>query len=114
MVLVSLLAGVAQIVSAQNGYPIQQGQYITDFAHLLSSSATGLVKSALAEMKQSKGNEAVSVTIPSIHDYSTGDSSIESFATHLFNTWRLGNAQTNRGVMILVAVQDRKVRIEIG
>jgi uncharacterized protein len=54
------------------------------------------------------------VTIDSISDYHTGDETIESFATHLFNTWGIGDSQRNDGVLILIAVKDRKVRIEVG
>ncbi|WP_254889581.1 TPM domain-containing protein, partial [Cronobacter sakazakii] len=39
---------------------------------------------------------------------------LERFATRTFNTWRLGNAQRNDGVLILVAWHDRLVRIETG
>ncbi|CCJ89645.1 FIG00554258: hypothetical protein [Cronobacter turicensis 564] len=39
---------------------------------------------------------------------------LENFATRTFNTWRLGNAQRNDGVLILVAWHDRQVRIETG
>lgn len=47
-------------------------------------------------------------------DYDTGDKSIESFANRLFDTWRIGDRATNKGVLLLVAVKDRKVRIELG
>ncbi|ELY2495386.1 TPM domain-containing protein [Cronobacter muytjensii] len=39
---------------------------------------------------------------------------LESAATRVFNTWRLGNARRNDGVLILVAWEDRNVRIEVG
>ncbi|AUP76978.1 hypothetical protein CWS02_21515 [Enterobacter sp. EA-1] len=39
---------------------------------------------------------------------------IEQFAYQVFNHWRLGNAQRNDGVLLLVAWQDRHVRIEVG
>ena len=41
-------------------------------------------------------------------------SSIEAYATQLFNTWRLGRADKNNGVLLLVAPNERKVRIEVG
>jgi uncharacterized membrane protein YgcG len=39
---------------------------------------------------------------------------IESFATNLFNTWGIGDREKSNGFMILVAVHDRRVRIELG
>ncbi len=47
-------------------------------------------------------------------DYNTPDTSIESFATHLFNRWGIGDRATNRGIMLVVARSDRKVRLELG
>ena len=38
----------------------------------------------------------------------------ESYATSLFNHWKIGNRKENDGVMLLVAKADRKVRIELG
>src|SRR5207248_6758350 len=34
--------------------------------------------------------------------------------THLFNHWGIGDSATNKGVMLLVAKNDRKVRLEVG
>jgi hypothetical protein len=39
---------------------------------------------------------------------------IESFATNLFNAWGIGDAERNDGVLLLVARDDRLVRIELG
>ena len=66
-----------------------------------------------ADLKHDTGVEAVVVTIDSIGDYDTGDETIESFATNLFNTWGIGDRERNDGVLILVAVKDRGVRVEI-
>jgi uncharacterized protein len=68
----------------------------------------------LQQLRRDTGKEFVVVTITSIDQYTTNDQTIESFATHLFNTWSLGDRQRNDGVMLLVAVNDRRVRIELG
>lgn len=39
---------------------------------------------------------------------------IEAFANRTFNDWGIGDAKTNRGLLILVARDDRQVRIEVG
>ena len=59
------------------------------------------------------GIEMVVVTINSIKDYNTGDSTIESFAKNLGNTWGVGHKKTNDGVVMLVAVRDRKSWISL-
>ncbi|MET0864807.1 MAG: TPM domain-containing protein [Nakamurella sp.] len=45
---------------------------------------------------------------------STGTSSIESYATGLFNSWGVGKAGVDNGVLVLVAFDDRAMRIEVG
>lgn len=39
---------------------------------------------------------------------------VEAFVTNLFNSWGIGDRQRNDGVLLLVATNDRKVRIEVG
>ncbi len=111
--LVTILSGVLPRY-AQSGYPTRVDPYVNDFASLLTSDHTASLRSLFSELKSDNGVEIVLVTIDSIHDYATGDTSIESFATNLFNTWGLGNAQKNDGVLVLVAWKDRAVRIEVG
>src|SRR5262249_55501437 len=45
---------------------------------------------------------------------STDSDSIEDYAVELFKQWGLGTSKTNRGVLILLAVKDRKYRTEVG
>jgi uncharacterized protein len=47
-------------------------------------------------------------------DYQGTEKSIEKFATALFNTWGIGKKDKNNGVLFLVAVKNRKVRIALG
>lgn len=44
----------------------------------------------------------------------TGDLSTEDYAYRLFNHWQIGKADNNNGVLLLVAIDDRKARIEVG
>jgi uncharacterized protein len=113
VLLVALLPGVLP-VEAQSGYPARADPYVNDFASLLTTEHTTSLRSLFSELKTDNGVEIVVVTLDSIHDYATGDASIESFGTNLFNTWGIGTAQKNDGVLILVAWKDREVRIEVG
>src|SRR5262249_38805394 len=72
------------------------------------------IRTALAKLRDDAGVHTVVVTIRSIHGYGTGDQTVESFATNLFNGWGIGDRVRNDGVLILVSVKDRKVRIELG
>jgi uncharacterized protein len=102
----------AGAVSAQS-YPVRIATYVNDYAGVLSDDTTAELNRLLAGA-DANGVEMAVVTIRRIADYNTGDTTIESFATRLFNTWGLGDAATNRGVLLLVALDDRKVRLELG
>ena len=113
-VLLLVMAAGGPATYAQGGYPEPVDPYVNDFARLLTPEHASAIRSLFSDLKRDTGIEAVVVTIGSIHDYPTGDATIESFATNLFNTWGVGDKAKNNGVMILVAVNDRKVRIEVG
>jgi uncharacterized protein len=117
-----LLAAVLGMVGAAHvpadaphtGYPAHTSDYVNDFAGVLSSSDRQAIAYDFKRLEVQTGIEAVVVTIDSIRDYDTPDTDIEAFATHLFNDWGIGHKRTNDGVLFLVAVRDRKARIELG
>jgi uncharacterized protein len=113
VLVITIVLGASPVV-AQNGYPKRTDPYVNDFASLLTDEHTTSLRSLFSELKTDNGVEIVVVTIDSINDYGTGDKSIETFATNLFNTWGIGDGQKNDGVLILVAWKDRAVRIEVG
>jgi uncharacterized membrane protein YgcG len=112
VVVVALLA--SGVVSAQVGYPLPIDKYVNDYAVVLERKHKDDLNAKLADLDKRTGIEATVLTIVSIHDYDTGDATIESFATNLFNTWGIGDRDRNDGLLILVAVRDRQVRIEVG
>jgi uncharacterized protein len=114
LVVSALLLAGALPARAQNSYPDRIDPYINDYAKVISAEDAGNIRQVLSDLKSSKGVELVVVTVNSIDDYDTGDTTIESFATHLFNTWGIGDAQRNDGLMLLVAIKDHKLRIELG
>lgn len=113
--LVTLLLLWPAFVPAQTAtYPTREDLAINDYANLLTPQDANEVRGILADLQTGYDIEATVLTIGSITDYGTGDSSIDSFATNLFNSWGIGSAERNDGVLILVAVEDREVRIELG
>jgi uncharacterized protein len=111
---IMLMALIGFVAQAQSRYPKAKDLYINDFAGILNASDTISIRTALAKLRGEAGVQGVVVTIPSIQIYKTSDRTIESFATNLFNDWGIGDRERNDGVLILVAVKDRKVRIELG
>lgn len=100
--------------SAQPGYPAHTNDYVNDFAKVLRPADRDNIEAIFKRLEYETGIEAVAVTIDSIADYGTPDNNIESFATHLFNNWGIGHKKSNDGVLFLISVRDRKVRIELG
>jgi uncharacterized protein len=101
-------------VQAQNEYPSPTDDYVNDYANILSQPDTDAIRKMFKDLEYQTGIEALLVTIGSIEDYNTNDVTIEQFATNLFNTWGIGHKKENNGLLILVAVKDRKCRIELG
>lgn len=107
-----LLSGTA--VSAQSNYPTANDLYVNDYANVISSADAAQIRDLLAEYEANNGVQMTVLTVRSISEYNTGDATIEQFATNLFNEWGVGQASRNDGVLFLVAVEDRELRIELG
>jgi uncharacterized protein len=83
--------------------------FVNDFAGVLSPDQKVSLENSLATFNASTTNEISIVTIKSLEgDY------IEHYALSLFKEWGIGTKKHDNGVLLLVAVDDRKVRIEVG
>lgn len=94
-------------------FPDYDELYVNDFAFLLSPDEEIVIREKLVELRETHGLEFTVVTIDSMFSYGH-NGQIEAFATELFNHWGVGHAERNDGVMMLVAVNDRLMRIELG
>ncbi len=84
--------------------------YVSDFAHVLSPEAVTKIDSLCAQLDHSKANAQVAVVTVKTLD---GEDSAE-WANELEDKWKMGRKGSDRGVLVLLAVQDRKRRIEVG
>lgn len=82
---------------------------VNDFARVISTQDVQNIEQKLQGIKQSTGFELTVVTIPTL-----GDETIESYADRLFQEWGIGDKQRDTGILLLIAIQDREVRIETG
>jgi uncharacterized protein len=112
-VVLFLLTMLCAPIAAAQTYPDYSEIYVNDFADILPDAEENAIRDDLKELKRETEIEFTVVTINSMTDYGH-DGPIEPFATGLFNYWGVGNAQRNDGVMMLIAVQDRHMRIEVG
>ncbi|MCK5632749.1 TPM domain-containing protein [bacterium] len=100
--------------SKTNCYPQPINKYVNDFANVIDKLDTQKIKESLKRIDQQTGTEITVVTINSINDYKKTEKVFEHFATELFNNWGIGKKKRNDGILLLAAIKDRKVRIELG
>lgn len=84
-------------------------EYATDFTSTLSEAQLNSLRTELSNFQQENGSQIVVVIINS-----TGDSSIEDYATVLFRKLKIGRKNIDDGVLMLIAKADRRMRIEVG
>lgn len=87
--------------------------YVNDYHDLLDDGAEARIRNDLIELYDRTGIEMTLLTIQDMAFYGHAGS-LESFATELFNSWGIGNADRDDGVLILVSRFDRRMRIELG
>lgn len=83
--------------------------FVNDFAGLLSAEARTGLEEKLAGFARESGNEIVIATVATL-----GGDTVENFANELFAEWGIGKKGADNGALILIARDERKVRIEVG
>ena len=89
-------------------FPKLSGRVVDD-AHLLSPEQQADLTTKLAALEQQSGRQMVIATVPSLEGYDISD-----FGYRLGREWKIGEAKVNSGLLLLVAPNERKVRIEVG
>ena len=84
-------------------------QLVNDGAHVLSDYDRSTLEQKLEALDNNTSNQIVIVTIPTL-----GDNDIEGYANKLFRDWGIGGKKVNNGILVLIAVDDHKARIEVG
>ncbi|MFA5000222.1 MAG: TPM domain-containing protein [Patescibacteria group bacterium] len=83
--------------------------FVNDFAGVLSAEEKGALEAKLAAFNQESSNEIAIVTLDNL-----GGDTIENFAVELFKEWGIGKEKFDNGVLLLVALEERQMRIEVG
>jgi len=84
--------------------------HVSDFAHLLQPETISSLETSLSSLEKETGAEIAVVTI----DSRGTDETIESYAEKLFQQWGIGKAKEDNGLLLLIARDDREMRIEVG
>lgn len=82
---------------------------VVDRADILTPSQESILTAKLEGLERATTDQLVVVTLPSL-----GQASIEETALALGRGWKVGQADTDNGVLLIVAPNERKVRVEVG
>jgi uncharacterized protein len=105
--LVALLLAAAPVAGTVE-VPYLTGR-VVDTAEVLSAEAHERVTALLKAHEERTTNQIAVLTVPALEG-----ESVEDFAARVFKAWRLGQADRDNGVLLLVAPRDRRMRIEVG
>ena len=108
-IIVSLLALASPPADAAVPPKPSQREYIVDTAGIVSAEDRAQIEKIGEELREKTKAEIVVVTVATL-----GDADIESYANKLFRSWGIGDANQSNGVLLLIAKDDRKFRIEVG
>lgn len=107
LALVAVLASLVPALAAPT-FPALTGRVVDD-ADLLSPEDEQALTQELKELEDKSSDQLVVVTLPSLQGYT-----IEDFGYQLGRHWGIGTAELDNGVLLIVAPNERKVRIEVG
>jgi uncharacterized protein len=82
---------------------------VVDTAHALSADTRNTLRTQALQLQARTGAQLQVLVVGHV-----GDEGIEAYAQRVFEQWQLGRAGVDDGVLLLVAVQDRRVRIQTG
>ncbi len=108
MVLAALFLMLPPGVVAQQAVPALTGR-VVDRAGILSDATEQALTERFAAHEAATSNQVAVLTVPSLEG-----EAVEDLALRVFRTWELGQADRDNGVLLLVARDDRELRIEVG
>jgi len=82
---------------------------VTDLTQTLTPEQQSQLESKLAAFEQQKGSQIAVLVVPT-----TKPEEIEQYSIRVVDAWKLGREKPDDGVLVLVAKDDRKMRIEVG
>jgi uncharacterized protein len=83
--------------------------YVNDFARVIGEPARLELEAFCAQVEKSTGAQFALVTLPGLDG-----EPIEDVANLLYRKWGVGQKKSDEGVLVLIAVRDRRIRIETG
>jgi uncharacterized protein len=101
-----LAAGPAALAALE--VPFLEGR-VNDLAGMLDETVEARIEEKLAAFEREKGSQVAVLTLPSLEG-----ESLEDFSIRVVDTWKLGREGIDDGVLLLVARDERQLRLEVG
>jgi uncharacterized protein len=108
LLLVGAAAAPAQYVCAQLAVPALSAR-VTDLTGTLSGEAVTRIEGKLKDLETRKGSQIAVLIVPT-----TQPEEIEQFGIRVAEAWKLGRKGIDDGAILIVAKDDRRIRIEVG
>lgn len=83
--------------------------YVNDYAGVLSSSEERNISEMLSQLERNTSAQVAVLTVDNLQGYS-----LESFSMSVVEDWKLGQNNRDNGILILLSMAEKKVRIEVG
>ena len=94
---------------AEKPEQLKPTNYVNDFAGVIDQQTQARLNAMCLEVQQKANAQIAVVTIKTLEDQP-----VEDFAVALFKQWGVGQKGSDRGVLVLLATQDRKYHVEVG
>lgn len=106
-----LLAGILPVQADTDRLlnSLKPAGYVSDFAGVMQPADRAVVERTLTELEQKTGAQIAVVTLKSLDG-----GQIDDFAVRLFERWKIGQKGKDNGLLLIAAIDDRKMRIETG
>ncbi len=102
---VSLMA----MPSAELDLPTPLG-YVSDYANILSPQWKSQIRAVCKDLENRTGVEMIVVTLPTVEPLTNA----QDYASKLYEGWRIGRAQQERGILLLTSMEERQAVVVLG
>ena len=106
--LIAALPPLSSLAERVSTMPAPTG-YINDYAGVLTAPAKTELEDLCRELHDKTKAQIFVVTINTLDG-----ESVDTFSNQLFHKWKIGEKKTDRGLLILLAINDHQRRIEVG
>jgi len=103
-----LLIFVTSFVCASE-FPAYTDKYVNDFAKVLSADQASQLRNIFSDVEQNTTAEVVFVSVSTTEPYVP-----EEYRTKLFAQWGVGKADKDNGLLVLYAVKEKRIEVEVG